>query len=160
MTTQGTPHSPRCIAPRAFARFGVVIAWAKRPRSTFFVRVLAGVGITAGVAFVNVPAATADNVTDEVDRAGSGVCPVVAQDPYINTFRTLAGIAAQSPKLTNDRDVVRFLLQSVDKYCPRYNTVANYYYRAVVEHGLPPAWCVPSTTEPVPQVGGRVMVCP
>jgi hypothetical protein len=131
-----------------------------RQRPTLFVRFLAGVGVIAGAAFVNAPAAVADNVTDEVGRAGAGVCPVVAEDPHITAFRTLAGIAAKSPKLTNDRDVVKFLLQSVDTYCPQYNYVANAYHTAVVNYGLPPAWCVPSTKEPIPQVGGRVMVCP
>ncbi|MGV0874451.1 hypothetical protein [Mycolicibacterium sp. XJ879] len=121
-------------------------------------------GLTAGLfvvtAFVSMPAAFADNVNDEVRRAGAGVCPVLAEEPYINGFRTLAGIAAQSPKLTNDREVVRFLVQSVDTYCPQYNYVANAYLTAVLKYGLPPAWCVPSTVEPIPQVGGRVMACP
>jgi hypothetical protein len=120
---------------------------------------LAAVLILA-TAFVNAPTALADNVTDEVGRAGAGVCPVVAEDPHITAFRTLAGIAAKSPKLTDDGDVVQFLVRSVDTYCPQYNYVANAYLTAVVKYGLPPAWCVPSTRTPVPEMGGRVMVCP
>lgn len=121
---------------------------------------LGWVGAIAGAAFINAPAALADNVTDEVARAGAGVCPVVAEEPYINTFRTLAGIAAQSPKLTSEREVVQFLLQSVDTYCPQYNYVANAYYTAVVKHGLSPGWCTPWNVEPIPKMGGRVMACP
>ncbi len=105
------------------------------------------------------PVALADGVSDEVGRAGSGVCSAIAENPYIDGFRTLAGIAAKSPKLTNDSDVVRFLGQSVRTYCPQYNRIANAYNYAV-SRGLPPAWCVPSTTTPISEVGGRVMTCP